>query len=292
VDIFDLIKQGKIKRYFRSRKKISYPGAINHITQRAPGKEMLFIEEGDYLHMLHLIKSVVKMYKLRFFSFVLMPNHVHLLFQLNKDNLSVSLKHLFNRYALYFNKKYERKGHVFCGRFRQALCFDESYLLASSVYIHINPLVAGIVNNITQYRWSSVIPFIQKFKKKTFIDYQFILHLLDRDIRAARQLYKKLIQNAIQIKIKHFWDNPKALDSFKDELIASLEKMNAQFYSVLSVDSEIKELRGKKYGHSPETKAAMMYMVEQLRAKGYSVSEIAQKLSMSRQSIYNIMKSA
>lgn len=292
MDILDLIKQGKVKRYFRSREKISYPGAINHITQHAPGKELLFIEDGDYLYMLHLMKKVAKMYKLRFFAFVFMRNHIHLLFQLHKDNLSASLKYLFNRYALYFNEKYERKGHVFCGRFRQALCFDESYLLASSVYIHINPLVAGIVKDITQYQWSSVIPFIQNFKKKTFIDYQFILRLLDRDIKAARQLYRQLIQNAIQIKVKHFWDNPKALDSFKDELIASLEKMNAQFYSVVSIDSDIKELRGKKYGHSPETKAAKMYMIEQLRAKGYSVSEIAQKLSMSRQAIYNILKSA
>jgi putative transposase len=292
VNILDLIKQGKVKRYFRSREKLSYPGAINHITQRAPGKESLFIEDGDYLYMLHLMKKVVKMYSLRFFSFVLMPNHVHLLFQLNKNNLSVSLKHLFNRYALYFNEKYGRKGHVFCGRFRQALCFDESYLLASSVYIHINPVVAGIVNNIMQYQWSSVVPYIHNFKKKTFIDYQFILQLLDRDIKTARKLYSQLIQNAIQIKVKHFWDNPKALDSFKDKLIASLETMRAKFHTVLSVDSEIKEFRKKKYDHSPETKAAKLYLIEQLQARGYSISEIAQKLSMSRQAIYDILKSA
>lgn len=289
MDIFDLIQKGKVKRYFRSRKKVSYPGAINHITQRAPGKEVIFIEEQDYLFMLHLIKIAVKKFSLRFFSFVLMPNHIHFLFQLRKNNLSTSFQEIFHSYAFYFNRKYERKGHVFCGRFRQALCFDESYLLASSVYIHMNPVVAGLVKNISDYRWSSIIPFIQEFNKETFVDYKFILELLDKNIESARQMYMQLINRSIEIKIKNLWDNPEAMELFRDKFRISLEEINPGLSSALSIDSEIELLREKKHKRSPETIAAKVYLIEQLRAKGYSISEISNKLNMSRQAIYNIL---
>ncbi len=293
MDIFDLIQQGKVKRYFRAREKISYPGAISHITQRAPGKEMLFIEERDYLFMLYLIKVTVKKFNLKFFSFVLMPNHVHFLFQLKKNNLSSSFQYLFYNYARYFNNKYGRKGHVFCDRFRQALCFDESYLLASSVYIHMNPFVAGLTKSISDYRWSSIIPFIKKFNKKTFIDYHFVLSILNKDINMARQIYKQLIDRSIEIKIGNLWDNPKAIELFRDKFIIPLKGLlnrSNRFESVLSFDSEIEGTIKKKYQRNPETTAARAYLIEQLLTKGYKISDIAEKLNVTRQTIHKILK--
>jgi putative transposase len=293
MDIFDLIKQGKVKRYFRSRNKISYPGAVSHITQRAPGKEKLFIEEGDYLRMLYLIKTAVKKFNLRLFSFVLMPNHIHYLFQLNKDNLSSSLKYIFNNYAFYFNRKYERKGHVFSGRFRQALCFDESYLLASSVYIHSNPVVARLTSNFTEYRWSSVIPFVQKFVKKTSVDYRFILRLLDVDIKIARYMYRQLLRNSIKIKVGNLWDNPQVPEFFRDKFMTKLKEIlhpKNRLKSLLSIDSEIEKINRQKNKKDPQTIAAKVYLIEQLKAKGYKMTEIAQKLGLSRQALYHILK--
>ena len=57
-DLYNLIQHGKIKRFFRVRNKLNYPGLVSHITQRATGKEPLFIEEGDYLYMLKLLKEL------------------------------------------------------------------------------------------------------------------------------------------------------------------------------------------------------------------------------------------
>ena len=60
MDVFDLIEQGKISGLFRARNKISFPGAICHITQHAAGKEKLFLEDSDYLYMLHLLKRTAE----------------------------------------------------------------------------------------------------------------------------------------------------------------------------------------------------------------------------------------
>jgi len=60
MDVMDLINEGKIKRYFRARKKLNAPNIVCHITQRAAGKEPLFLEDDDYLQMLVLFKRVAK----------------------------------------------------------------------------------------------------------------------------------------------------------------------------------------------------------------------------------------
>src|SRR3989338_5200183 len=137
--IIEKIEEGKVRRFFRSRNKLSYPGAAYHVTQRATGKDNLFIEDSDYLYILHLIKEKSRQFDLDIFAFALMSNHIHLLFKLNKDNLSIAMKNIFEMYANYFNKKYERRGRLFCGPYRSAICLDDLYLVSASIYIHLNP---------------------------------------------------------------------------------------------------------------------------------------------------------
>ena len=67
-----LIEEGRAEHHFRARKKLCFEGAIEHITQRASGKEPLFVEESDYLYVLHLMKEVSTKFKLHILSFVLM----------------------------------------------------------------------------------------------------------------------------------------------------------------------------------------------------------------------------
>jgi putative transposase len=107
MDTFDLIRQGKIKRYFRATRKLNTPCIISHITQRAAGKEPLFLEDSDYLFMLGLVKEIANKYSLRTYAFCLMPNHAHLLFSPQENNLYDAMRDLFSRYAKKFNWKYE-----------------------------------------------------------------------------------------------------------------------------------------------------------------------------------------
>ena len=119
--IMDQLKNGSIKRIFRARRKINAPGVISHITQRASGADQLFHEEDDYLEMLARLKQVSQTQELEFIAFVLMPNHLHLLLRQNEANLYEAMRELFSRYAQRHNKKYERKGHLFGGPYRQAV---------------------------------------------------------------------------------------------------------------------------------------------------------------------------
>lgn len=296
MDILDLAENGKIKRVFRARSKISFPGAVCHITQRAAGKEPLFLEENDYLYMLHLLKKRSKEYGFDIFSYCLMPNHLHVLIRLSKDNLSIGMKQVYGSYANFFNKKYERKGHVFGGAFRQALCFSDDYLLTASLYIHSNPVRANLISDPAKYRWSSCKLYVEPFRGKTFIDYEFILKTLSNDIMQAKKLYGEMLNNSIKIKTQEVWENSRALESFRFKVLKFMPKSinieNKAQENILDeqkLEQKIEELQAKGRLRSPETLKARKFLIEQLQARGYSVETIAKILNTSRQTIYRTL---
>lgn len=288
-DILKLIEEGKIKRYFRARNKLSFEGSVSHVTQHGAGKDPLFIEDADYLYMLHVMKESCNKYSHNILSFSLMLNHIHLLIRFNEANMSFAMKDIFERYARYFNAKYARKGHLFSGSFRSALCFDNNYLLAASLYIHFNPVKANLVRDPVDYRWSSCALFLREVKKDTFIDYKFVLGILDDDISVAQMKYKGLLEglNNIQ-KLDNVMEEPKALES----IVRMLKETNVKWqkeHGLLGgedLDKQIEDLKKKGRIVNPQEIKARQFLIEQLKARGFSISEIAEKLDVTRQTIY------
>ncbi len=293
MDLLDLTAQGKIGGIFFTRNKISYEGAIYHIIQHAPGREPLFVEKGDYLYMMHCMKTNVSRYNYELFSFVLMSNHLHLLIRLNKDNLSEAMKELFRIYAVYFNKKYERKGPVFCTPFRASLCLDETYLIAASVYIHLNPVKAGIVKTPSEYKWSSYSLYEKEGTPNTFVNYKYILHILSDNLKKARQSYCGCVEGMMQhIKEGGSEESPNILKKFRTKFVekywAKENKKNSgeDILNEEELNKQIEELIRKKRLTTPQEFAARKYLIEQLQARGYTKEEIAKKLNISVRSVY------
>ena len=110
-------------------------------------------------------------------SYCLMPNHFHLLIRQNGPTpVSKLISKICTSYSKYFNKKYERVGHVFQDAFKAIIVDSDSYLLWLSAYIHQNPAVGGLVNNLNDYEYSSYLDYIGIRKgtlcvQKTILDY-------------------------------------------------------------------------------------------------------------------------
>lgn len=298
----DRIREGKIKRAFRTRYKMNYAGLVSHITQRATGKEPLFLENNDYLFMLSLLKEVSDKYNLQIFAFALMTNHVHLLLRQKEANLPQAMHNLFNRYARYFNWKYGRKGHVFGGRYRQAACFDDHYLIAASIYIHLNPVRAGIVENYSAYRWTTWRLYCSANPPKTFVDWKFILFILNCDLSQARRRYKGLLRRAAKYPLEEALEKGQTIGKFgawlKKQFPGLLEGSGESIQQVplidgytsdSELDSIINDLRGKKRLLCPEDKKARRFAVEQLKTRGFSPEEIAEYLTIARITVYRIL---
>jgi hypothetical protein len=84
-----------------------------------------------------------------------MPNHYHIVVRTPLANLSDGMRHLDCLYTKYHNKKYQKDGALFRGRYKSILVDAENYLLTLSRYIHLNPIRANIVKHPAKYRWSS-----------------------------------------------------------------------------------------------------------------------------------------
>ena len=132
------------------------PDVPQHIIQRGNNRQAIFATDGDYTAYLEWLKQAADRYGLHIHAYVLMTNHVHLLATpIAADSIGKTLQSLGRRYVQYFNFSYGRTGTLWEGRYRATVIDAESYLLACSRYIELNPVRAAMVKAPGEYRWSS-----------------------------------------------------------------------------------------------------------------------------------------
>ncbi len=128
---------------------------IYHIMLRGNEKKDIFLEDQDRERFLNIIRAKNEEKKWLLYAYCLMDNHVHLLINEGAEAISRIMKRINTSYAYYFNTKYKRVGHLLQDRYRSENIESDRYLLAAVRYVHNNPIKAGIVNDASQYRWSS-----------------------------------------------------------------------------------------------------------------------------------------
>ena len=112
-------------------------------------------------------------------AYCLMSNHVHLLLREKRlGDISLIMKRLLTKYAMYFNRKYQRSGALIASRYKSVPVEADEYFIPLQRYIHQNPLKAGLVNNPEEYPFSSYREYLYGGK---LVDTAFALELLGRD---------------------------------------------------------------------------------------------------------------
>ena len=109
--------------------RIQYPGAIYHVTSRGNERKDLFQDEADREMMRRKLAVSLTRYQVRLYAYVLMRNHLHLLVETPRANLSRFMQHFNTAYTVYYNRRHRRHGHLLEGRFRARLVEASSYLL-------------------------------------------------------------------------------------------------------------------------------------------------------------------
>ena len=125
-----------------------------HVIVRGIGRQILFEEASDYQHYLTQLEKYCLETDVKVCAYCLMENHVHLLLHGDIDSISLLMRKIGVSYSAFFNKKYERVGHLFQDRFLSEPVETEKYLLTVFRYILMNPQKAGICL-ANRYRWSS-----------------------------------------------------------------------------------------------------------------------------------------
>ncbi|WP_077338233.1 transposase [Pseudocolwellia agarivorans] len=136
--------------------RVSLANVAEHVIQRGNNRQAIFANEDDMKAYLAWLKQYAKKYEVKIHAWVFMTNHVHLLCTPSSGTgISLMMQSLGRMYVMYFNKTYKRSGTLWEGRYRSCLVQNEVYLLELYRYIELNPVRAGIVDEASQYSWSS-----------------------------------------------------------------------------------------------------------------------------------------
>ena len=137
---------------------------IYHVMLRGINRQDIFEDQEDYVRFLTCMQQMLEPYDdlgnrlpplCTFYAYYLMSNHVHLLIKTHHEDIGATIKHLAVVYAMYFNHKYSRAGHLFKERFKSEPVNDMAYFTTLLRYIHQNPVKAGIVEHVKDYEYSS-----------------------------------------------------------------------------------------------------------------------------------------
>jgi len=135
--------------------RIDHPGAFFHVYSRGNRKQEVFLSDEDRSYFLKILGDACGEFGVRIHAFCLMPNHYHLFAEVLFGGLSKTLHWINTSYTVYFNKKHDRCGHLFQGRFKSILVQAETYAWELVRYIHLNPVRAGLARRPEDYHWSS-----------------------------------------------------------------------------------------------------------------------------------------
>lgn len=152
---------------------------IYHIMFRGVNYQDLFEEGQDYKKMLDILYRVKSEMKFEVYAYCMMTNHVHLVIKENKyRDISLIMKKILSNYSRWYNIKYKRTGALIANRYKSMPVEIDEYFLCLIRYIHQNPTKAGIVENLSDYKYSSYNEYLSK---TLLVDKDFVLEMMNID---------------------------------------------------------------------------------------------------------------
>lgn len=180
--------------------RIDIPGLLYHVTVRGIERRRIFYSEKDREDfLLRLIKNTEGQ-GTKVYAWSLMPNHVHLLIKTGERPLNRIMRKILTGYAVNFNIRHRRAGHLFQNRYKSIVCNEEGYLLELVRYIHLNPLRAKIVKDMRElsgYKWSGHAVIMGKIQRE-WQEVSKILERFGKTQLTARKNYAKFVEDGIK----------------------------------------------------------------------------------------------
>jgi putative transposase len=179
--------------------RIDAPGALHHIIARGIARKKVFDDDVDRDFFLERLGTIVQESRTRCFAWALIPNHFHLLLKTGAIPIATVMKRLLTGYAMRYNRRHKRFGHLFQNRYKSILCQEDSYLLELVRYIHLNPLRAGLVDDmkaLDRYAYSGHSVLMGRVKAE-WQDTAYIAGLFDGQLSNARRRYRSFVQKGI-----------------------------------------------------------------------------------------------
>lgn len=181
--------------------RIEFEGAWYHVMNRGAARQAVFATDEQRHRFLELLEDLVNRFEIETHAYCLMTNHYHLLLHTPRGNLGRGIRHLNGVYTQHFNRSQNRDGPLFRGRYKAILVDADVYLLHLSSYIHRNPLEAGMVKRLVDYRWSSYPAYVGRRKPPSWLYRDMVYSMLDG--KAGR--YRSFVEQGVDKDVQRFY---------------------------------------------------------------------------------------
>ncbi len=257
--------------------RIDAYGALHHVIVRGNARRKIFFDDEDREQFLERLGAILKETGTACFAWALIPNHFHLLLKTGPTGLSTVMRRFLTGYAVSFNRRHRRWGHLFQNRYKSILCQEETYLLELTRYIHLNPLRARLVGNmrgLDTYKYCGHGVVLGR-RKNDWQDTGYILKRFGTHRADARREYRKFVVKGVEsgkrpeltggglVRSAGGWSALKALRKAK-ALIKGDERILGDSAFVLQSIEMANEQMERKY---------------RIRAQGYDLEKIARRVS-------------
>jgi len=186
--------------------RIEYEGAVYHATVRGNNRNAIFTEDADRERFLLSLEESVQRFDVRLYLFCLMTNHVHLVLETPRANLSFFMHRLQTAYTVYFNRRHRQSGHLMQGRFGASVVDEDEYILRLSRYVHLNPVFVRAYQSkssherieiLRAYPWSSYCSYIGRSKPLDFVEYGPVLATMGGHKKMQPATYRRFVESGI-----------------------------------------------------------------------------------------------
>ena len=258
--------------------RLDAPGILHHIIIRGIERRKIFRDNQDRENLLARLAKLIPETKTACYAWAFLPNHAHFLFRSGDVGLSTLMRRLLTGYAVSFNLKYKRHGPLFQGRYKSIICQEDCYLKELVRYIHLNPLRANLVLDISglnQYAYCGHSALMGK-KMRDWQDTEYVLSFYGKKKAAAQKRYLSYVTAAMDqgrrddlvggglIRSLGGWSELKKHQLKGSTRIKSDERILGDSKFVQEVLSLAKEKFNRKY---------------ELKSKGYDLTAVEKKVA-------------
>ncbi len=233
--------------------RMDYPDTFYHILSRGNEKRDIFYDKDDYLRFFDTLGKTVERFKLEIHAYVLMKNHYHLLVRTTEANLSRAIQWLGVNYSVWFNRRHQRSGHLFQGRFKSFMIENDRYFTAMCLYIHGNPLRAGLVKKLWDYPWSSCRAYMNKRYEVSWLTTELILGMYGGSLKAF-----------VNAQEKSFRSNENILDKLWHGLYLGSKEFGEECIERVKVESHQEKPQGRSLLRERDIRDLVLEILEEL----------------------------
>lgn len=183
--------------------RLEYPGAVYHITSRGNNRQNIFRDAADRRNFLERMSKVGSRFGWVYYAYCLMGNHYHLVLETRLANLARGMAYLNGGYAMRFNARHQRVGHLFQSRYKVLLVQRETYLLTVLRYTVMNPVRAGICKHPGDYPYSSYRETAGLAARVKLVDYESVMKLFSDDPHEGQRSYCEFVREGFKAESIH-----------------------------------------------------------------------------------------